>query len=405
MRCRRLLHERVVAPLGRPAARSSTANFSLDFKLKRFLRGRGRAPADVRHATWLGAVHTGRAGARCSTGETVDPFAEQRRVFAAAPATSRLERADLPVRDHVSAGRHPGQGRPREHGLRAARSAPRSSTSSSSSSSAACPCAPQAAALRDEAPAEAGDGADAAGGDRGPRRRRGSASRSRPGSSRSCASALQDELSPARLTAAGPLRSPSEVNRLVSEHLAGRRDHRKQLWTLLVFQLWYRRWVEERPRGRSAVELGRRRRCRGRCVKARPRRVMLVCPLSREPLRLESEDGGRGRDRAGSSATAAVVHWAIRDGIPRLVPPDLVAAAARHRLRVRVAVAALRRVPPRVRGRNSWTGSIPSTARSSRASASSTPAAAPAATRTCRPIRRPGGRRRSTSAAPSRPRG
>ena len=59
--------------------------------------------------------------------------------------------------------------------------------------------------------------------------------------------ALQDELSPSRLTAQG-LFDVAEVQRLVSEHLAGRRDHRKQLWTLLVFQLWHRRWVEERTR-------------------------------------------------------------------------------------------------------------------------------------------------------------
>jgi asparagine synthase (glutamine-hydrolysing) len=56
---------------------------------------------------------------------------------------------------------------------------------------------------------------------------------------------LQDELAPARLKAQG-IFDAVEVNRLVSEHLAGRRDHRKQLWTLLIFQLWYRRWVEER---------------------------------------------------------------------------------------------------------------------------------------------------------------
>ena len=29
-----------------------------------------------------------------------------------------------------------------------------------------------------------------------------------------------------------------------AEHLTGRRDHRKSLWTLFVFQLWHRRWME-----------------------------------------------------------------------------------------------------------------------------------------------------------------
>ena len=52
-RCRGSLHERVVVPLV-DRLPVSTANFSLDFKLKRFLRG-AATPADVRHATWLGA--------------------------------------------------------------------------------------------------------------------------------------------------------------------------------------------------------------------------------------------------------------------------------------------------------------------------------------------------------------
>ena len=32
--------------------------------------------------------------------------------------------------------------------------------------------------------------------------------------------------------------------RLIDEHLTHRRDHRKLLWTLLVFQLWYDAYVE-----------------------------------------------------------------------------------------------------------------------------------------------------------------
>ena len=55
--------------------------------------------------------------------------------------------------------------------------------------------------------------------------------------------ALEDELSERRLRDQG-IFEPSEVQRLLSEHMAGRRDHRKQLWTLFVFQLWHRRWVE-----------------------------------------------------------------------------------------------------------------------------------------------------------------
>jgi asparagine synthase (glutamine-hydrolysing) len=54
---------------------------------------------------------------------------------------------------------------------------------------------------------------------------------------------LEDELSPSRVEQQG-IFDAREVRRLVSEHLGGRRDHRKQLWTLLMFQLWHRRWHE-----------------------------------------------------------------------------------------------------------------------------------------------------------------
>ena len=35
----------------------------------------------------------------------------------------------------------------------------------------------------------------------------------------------------------------AEVSRLLSEHLTDRQNHSKKLWTLLVFQLWYDRWM------------------------------------------------------------------------------------------------------------------------------------------------------------------
>jgi asparagine synthase (glutamine-hydrolysing) len=46
-----------------------------------------------------------------------------------------------------------------------------------------------------------------------------------------------DLLAPQRLKAAGLLR-PEVVSRLVEEHLRGRRDNRKPLWTLLMLELW-----------------------------------------------------------------------------------------------------------------------------------------------------------------------
>jgi asparagine synthase (glutamine-hydrolysing) len=53
---------------------------------------------------------------------------------------------------------------------------------------------------------------------------------------------LHDLLGPNRL-ARQALFQPKEVARLISEHEAGARDHRKPLWTLLMFQLWYDHWL------------------------------------------------------------------------------------------------------------------------------------------------------------------
>jgi asparagine synthase (glutamine-hydrolysing) len=37
---------------------------------------------------------------------------------------------------------------------------------------------------------------------------------------------------------------PEEVARRIDEHQAGFRDHRKPLWTLLMFQLWCDHWAQ-----------------------------------------------------------------------------------------------------------------------------------------------------------------
>ncbi len=50
-------------------------------------------------------------------------------------------------------------------------------------------------------------------------------------------------LGPERLARQGIFR-PEEVGRRVAEHRAGVRDHRKPLWTLLIFQLWHETWLE-----------------------------------------------------------------------------------------------------------------------------------------------------------------
>ncbi len=48
----------------------------------------------------------------------------------------------------------------------------------------------------------------------------------------------QELLDPSRLQQQG-LFDPAYVTRLVGEHMSGRANHRKLLWTLMVFQLWF----------------------------------------------------------------------------------------------------------------------------------------------------------------------
>jgi asparagine synthase (glutamine-hydrolysing) len=49
---------------------------------------------------------------------------------------------------------------------------------------------------------------------------------------------LLSVLSPERIGREGNF-DPTVVQRLISDHFAGRRDNRKQLWTLFAFELWY----------------------------------------------------------------------------------------------------------------------------------------------------------------------
>jgi asparagine synthase (glutamine-hydrolysing) len=53
---------------------------------------------------------------------------------------------------------------------------------------------------------------------------------------------MESLLAPDRLRKQGLFR-PEEVSRRMNEHRAGVRDHRKPLWTLLMFQLWHDRWL------------------------------------------------------------------------------------------------------------------------------------------------------------------
>ena len=52
---------------------------------------------------------------------------------------------------------------------------------------------------------------------------------------------LDETLAEEKLKRDGLFNAPF-VRRLLEEHWSARADHRKTLWTLLAFQLWYDRW-------------------------------------------------------------------------------------------------------------------------------------------------------------------
>ncbi len=58
---------------------------------------------------------------------------------------------------------------------------------------------------------------------------------------------LEETLDPARVRRIGLLDPGAASRRLVTEHVAGQRDHRKVLWSLLVFELWREAYLPGAP--------------------------------------------------------------------------------------------------------------------------------------------------------------
>jgi asparagine synthase (glutamine-hydrolysing) len=55
---------------------------------------------------------------------------------------------------------------------------------------------------------------------------------------------LRDTLLTERSLARG-LFKPEVVRRLVSQHVAGERDHAAKLWTLLMLELWFGKFIDD----------------------------------------------------------------------------------------------------------------------------------------------------------------
>jgi asparagine synthase (glutamine-hydrolysing) len=77
---------------------------------------------------------------------------------------------------------------------------------------------------------------------------------------------LVDELlEPARLRSQG-IFEPVAVGALVADHLAGRSDNRKALWTLLMFQLWYENYGRTQSKASAPAAGNRERLLKGAAV-------------------------------------------------------------------------------------------------------------------------------------------
>ena len=177
---------------------------------------RARAPPSL--ATRRGSARSRPTSRRrCSTRASARPARRAAaRVRRRRRATRPARAAHLPLREDVPPGRHPREGRPREHGelARGAGAVPRRRRSSSSSD--ACRRDLKLRRLRHEAPAEARDG--------GPACRRASRERKKKGfgipvarvaARPRCASRCRTSSRPTRLARQG-LFEPHEVQRLIA---------------------------------------------------------------------------------------------------------------------------------------------------------------------------------------------
>ena len=153
------------------------------------------------------------------------------------------------------------------------------------------------------------------------RPRRGSAFQSPNGSRESCAHRCRKSCTRPDQPSGHLRRDDRNASRL--EHLSGRRDHRKQLWTLFVFQLWHRRWVENDAPGTGARLTVQRLRSRRHRHEAPSRRTALVPAVGRcATTRNRGRGGGRRVRRARVRRVRSSPADCRIDSAPR--SPDLV---------------------------------------------------------------------------------
>jgi asparagine synthase (glutamine-hydrolysing) len=218
------------------------ANFSLDFKLKQFLRGASEPPA-LAHQRWLGSFSGAEIAALLVAGDPVGVEAEHLARSARLPeAPDALTRSLLLYQDtylpddiltKVDRASMACSLEVRAPFLDTALADALGMLPASYKLARGTTKRLLKAAATDRLPASVirrpkkGFGIPVARWLRGP-----------------LAGLLDDLLGAERLARQGLFR-PEEVARRVAEHRAGVRDHRKPLWTLLVFQLWHSHWLGE----------------------------------------------------------------------------------------------------------------------------------------------------------------
>ena len=216
-------------------------NFSLDFKLKQFLRGAAE-PLPLAHQRWLGSFSGAEIARLLVDGDPIGIEAEHLR-RAADPRRRRRSALALAgaVSGYVPARGHPDQGRPGQHGLRpggpgsvpgrrAGRFhavAARRPSSSAGTRPSDCSSGPAASRLPASILARPKKGFRHPGGALAPR-----------------AAGPVDEPAPGpRATRAAGALPPGGGRPPHRRAPVGTRDHRKPLWTLLMFQLWCDHWL------------------------------------------------------------------------------------------------------------------------------------------------------------------
>ncbi len=239
----RAIHDALARAAGRLPV--STADMSLDFKIKQFLRG-ARLPADIRHFAWVGSFLPAEIGelltpAMRAEAMVVSPYAPVAEEMASGPPRTGLDRLlylyarfyladDVLVkvdRTTMACGLEARSPFLDPEFVRFCAAMPERLKVHGSRTKIAL----RRAFERDLPPSilerpKKGFGMPVGRWLRGPLR-----------------SMLTDLLSPDRLRRQG-IFEPEQTARLCAEHIEGRADHRKQLWTLLAFQLWHERHME-----------------------------------------------------------------------------------------------------------------------------------------------------------------